>query len=145
MLAAIAAGCVANPAQPNFSGTYVGNVDESVLLPGDSAPKDLQYSIRDEGETLTIVQTYVAASGERVRLVWTGACDDRLRPIEGALFGAISMSCRREHGALVSTVVTTGWRYTEACVMTSKDRLTCSGQAPTPEGEVQFKYVLDRI
>lgn len=147
VLAACAAitACAVQPPKPNFSGAYVNNPGESLLLPGEQAPANLRYFIRDHGERLEIEQTYTGPSGELVRLRWSGACDEEMRPVEGALFGAMSMSCRREDGALVYTVAGAGWRYSETCVLISKDRMTCSGAAPDSAGRMHpFRYVFDR-
>ena len=139
--------CASTPPPPaSFSGTYRGNEAESRMLPGEHVPKDFVYTIKDDGKTLSTLQTFTATDGKAVRLVWNGECDGKDRPIEGALPPGMSMSCRRAaDGALVNTISSVGWRYTETCVLISPNRMTCTGTMADAAGKPQpFSYVLDR-
>jgi hypothetical protein len=146
LIASLAACASTHPRYASFSGTYRGNEADSLMLPGEHVPKDFVYVIEDDGRRLKTVQTFTAIDGKAVRLVWDGPCDEKERPIEGALPPGMRMSCRRARdGALVNTVSGEGWSYTETCVLTTKTRMTCAGTMADAAGNPQpFSYALDR-
>jgi hypothetical protein len=135
----------------SLSGTYVGNEAASLMPPGQKVPPNFQWVIEDDGDSIKTVQTFTADSGEKVRLVWQGACDGKERPVEGAFSPGMRLSCRRSaSGALVNTVSGADisgadWSYVETCVLESKARMTCKGSMQDAHGQpLPFSYAFDR-
>jgi len=130
----------------SFSGTYVGNEAASVMPPGQKVPPNFRLVIEDDGVAIKTVQTFIAASGEAVQLVWQGECDGKERPVVGAAPPGIQLSCRRSSsGALINTVSSADWSYVETCVLDSKVRMTCKGSMLDEKGEpLPFSYAFDR-
>jgi hypothetical protein len=139
--------CAGTTARPvSLSGTYVGNAAQSVMLPGERAPRDLLFVVEDNGAQLKTVQSFTAPSGGTVRLIWDGECDGKARPVQGAAPPGIQLSCQRSaDGALINTVSGEDWSYVETCMLESKTRLTCKGSMPDDKGVAQpFSYAFDR-
>lgn len=141
--ASVAASCSSTA---SFTGTYVGNEGASVMPPGQKVPPNFRLVIDDDGVAIKTVQTFTAASGEAVQLVWQGECDGKERPVVGAAPPGIQLSCRRSSaGALVNTVSSADWSYVETCVLDSKVRMTCKGNMLDEKGQpLPFSYAFDR-
>ena len=151
LVAVSIAACSATPDRaPSFTGAWVGNERESIMLPGQKVPKNMTAYLEDDGRFLRTAQVYLDAEGKEIRrLVWNGACDGTPGPITGKnLPGSATLSCRRvEPGAVqMELIAADGYSHTEICRMAPDgQKHTCAGTATLPDGSKHdFVYVFDR-
>jgi len=150
-LCAVTGACSVAPRQPiSFSGTWVGNEAESVMLPGQHVPKNMVSVMKDDGLYLQTAQIFKDKEGKEVgRFTWNSRCDGIASPIIGVdPPGVASLSCERINaGALIMTLQDKkGYSHVETCRMSADGRKhTCRGTATLPDGSKHdFVYAFDK-
>jgi hypothetical protein len=132
-----------------FEGTWIPNVAESQLPPGQQIPRDMRAIVKDDGNYLQTTQTFTGGLGRKATYVWNAACDGRMTEVQGVEpAGFVSMSCERQaDGSIVDRLTDkSGYRHVETCSITPDGRKQiCKGVARMPDQtEHPFVYVFDR-
>ena len=145
------AACAVSPgsAPTPFEGTWIPNVAESQLPPGQRIPGDMRGVIKDDGHYLQTTQTFTGATGQKVAYVWNSVCDGRASEVQGVEpAGFVSLSCERNaDGSMVDKLTDkSGYSHVETCSITPDGRKQiCKGVARLPDqSEHPFVYVFDR-
>jgi hypothetical protein len=145
------AACSTTPRENlNFSGTWLGNEAESMMLPGQHVPKNMVGVMEDDGHELRTAQIYMDSNGKEVRrFVWNSVCDGKASAVSGVNHaGAITLGCRRTgRGEFIMELKDrSGYSHVETCRLSADGRKhTCSGVATLPDGSKHdFVYVFDR-
>lgn len=133
-----------------FSGTWVGNEAESVMLPGQHVPKNMIGIMEDNGHFLRTAQVFLNDEGKEIRrYVWGSECDGKPSPVIGVdPPGSATLSCRRINAQAFDMELRTkaGYSHAETCRLSRDGRKhTCSGVAALPDGSKhEFVYVFDK-
>jgi hypothetical protein len=148
LISAVSAFGAVHAATP-FEETWVPNVDESTLLPGQTIVADTVGVIKDDGVLFQTELMFTVPNGEVVTLIWNAVCDGRPSPVEGVNPpGSVTLNCiRNPDGSVSQTLVADGgYSHTEVCsISTDGLKKTCEGTARFPDGsEERFRYVDDR-
>src|SRR5262249_10641886 len=101
-----------------FEGTWIPNVAESQLPPGQEIPKDMRTVIKDDGNSLQTTQTFTGALGFKATYVWNSVCDGRASELQGVdPAGFVSLSCERNaDGSIVDKLTDkSGYSHVETC------------------------------
>jgi hypothetical protein len=151
VLVSVLAACTTTPivSRTPFEGTWVPNVAESVLPPGQQIPADMRSVIKDDGHYLQTTQTFTGGTGMKVAYVWNSVCDGRASDVQGVdPPGFVTLSCvRNADGSMVDKLTDkAGYSHVETCSITADGRKqVCKGVARFPsEAEHSFVYVFDR-
>ena len=143
--------CAGSPGSSRtpFEGTWIPNVAESQLPPGQVLAKDMRGVIRDDGRYLQTTQTFTGGTGEKVAYVWNSVCDGRASEVQGVEpAGFVSLSCERNaDGSIVDKLTDkSGYSHVETCSITPDGRKQiCKGVARmSDQTEHPFVYVFDR-
>jgi len=147
LLAACAAAPRSSPTP--FEGTWIPNVAESKLPPGQAIPDDMRGVVKDDGRYLQTTQTFTGGMGLKARYVWNSVCDGQESAVQGVdPAGFVSMSCERNaDGSIVDRLTDkSGYSHVETCRITPDGRKQiCNGVARFPDQtEHPFVYVFDR-
>lgn len=132
-----------------FEGTWIPNVAESQLPPGQQIPKDMRTVIQDDGHYLQTTQTFTGGMGLKAKYVWNSVCDGRASEVQGVdPAGFVSLSCERKpDGSIVDKLTDkSGYGHVETCSISPDGRKQiCKGVARLPDQtEHPFIYVFDR-
>lgn len=133
-----------------FTGTWVGNEAESVMLPGQHVPKNMIGIMEDSGHFLRTAQVFFDEEGKEIRrYVWDSECDGKASPVIGINPpGSATLSCRRidADAFQMELRASGGYSHTETCRLSPNGRKhTCTGTATLPDGSKHdFVYVFDR-
>jgi hypothetical protein len=145
------AACAGTPgASPTpFEGTWIPNVAESQLPPGQRIPSDMRTVVKDDGSVLQTTQTFTGGMGLKARYVWNSVCDGRASDVQGVdPEGFVSLSCERKpDGSIVDKLTDkSGYSHVETCSITPDGRKQiCKGIAYfNDKSEHPFVYVFDR-
>jgi hypothetical protein len=150
-LVSLLAACAGSPGSSHtpFEGTWIPNVAESQLPPGQQIPKDMRAVIKDDGNYLQTTQTFTGGLGLKATYVWNSVCDGRASEVQGVEpAGFVSLSCERNaDGSMVDKLTDkSGYSHVETCSITPDGRRQiCKGVARFPDQtEHPFVYVFDR-
>jgi hypothetical protein len=137
------------PSRSPFEGTWIPNVAESQLPPGQQIPKDMRTVVQDDGNYLQTTQTFTGGMGVKARYVWNSVCDGRASEVQGVdPAGFVSLSCERKaDGSIVDKLSDkSGYSHVETCSITPDGRKQiCKGIAYfANKTEHPFVYVFDR-
>lgn len=119
-----------------FEGTWVPDESRSTMLPGQTIPKDMVGTVKDDGSMLRTTQTFTTDSGRKMQYIWNAVCDGKPSVVEGANPpGAVTLSCIRTPEGIVHELKAPGYGHIETCSVSSDGQLKiCKGTASLPDG-----------